>query len=248
MIPMVDNTHNKLLPRKLLILVVLLGLFMHALFVFAAPEGAQIGINTTETRAPNSAASLATAGGSFTTLILNGTFQTPRWKAYVGNVSGKFTLDDASGSTIYDWSLLSIAGEVYASRNNSITWATVNCSTGTDINNEQSALQIAQTNSDSINRTFNTSVHRGFYVGSRSIVNSTCPAIATYVNDTRQIVSETAQFQEVLLSDGQNLIYTTIIEPGRRGFDNNTYNFQLIVAENEYASVPTRYFFYLELS
>jgi hypothetical protein len=144
--------------------------------------------------------------------------------------------------------LMTIAGEVYASRSGSVTWSQVNCSNRTRIIDEETTLQFAPTASDGINRTFNNTVHRQFYVGANRIANSNCPAISTYVNNTRQATSETALFQEVLLSDGPNLVLGTIIEPGMWGFDGGRYNFQLIVPENEYAGTPTPYFFYLELS
>jgi hypothetical protein len=246
--PIINKRWSTRILRQLAIVSVLIILLVQGYLALAVPEGANVTFNFTETRTPTSAASIATAGGTFTTLLLNGTTQTLRWKAYVGNATGTLTLDDAGGSTIYDWRLVSIAGEVYASRSNSIVWSSVNCSPRSLVENETLTMNMSFSSADNLNKTFNMSVHKQFFVGGNRIYNSTCPAIATYVNDSRQVSSESALFQEVLLSDGPHLVYSTLLEPGQIGFDRSRYNFQMIVPENEYAGAPTPYYFYLELS
>ncbi len=217
--------------------------------VTAAPTGAGITYNSTETVAPAAAASLTTAGGSFTTLVLNATTQTPRWKAYVGNVTGTFTLQNAQNYTIYDWLGSYTAGEVYASRSGSVDWSTVGCVQNASVTAEDAALNISEASVDSINKTFNRTVHRGFYVGTTRIANSTCRAIATYVNSSAQASSESAKFQEVLLQDNaSDLVFTALLDPATLGFNNRPYDFQMIVPEDEYASVPHTYYFWVELS
>ncbi len=215
----------------------------------AAPTGATLSYNKTETVSPAAAGSSTTAGGSFTTLVLNATTQTPRWKAYVGNVTGKFTLRNANNYTIYDWgSLSSVSGEVYASRSQSPSWSSIQCVSGGAITAEESALNISGASVDSINNTFNGTVHRSFWVGTKKISASTCRAIATYVNSTAQNTGENASFQEVLLMDGsQNLIFTALIDDDTLGYDLDTYDFQMIVPESEYATTPHTYYFWLEL-
>ena len=64
-----------------------------------------------------------------------------------------------------------------------------------------------------------------------------------YVNDAAQAVS----FSEVLLGDGTNLIYTAVVENNVAGFDNNPYDFQMIVAEDGDDSANVAYYFYVEL-
>jgi hypothetical protein len=219
-----------------------------ALFATAEPGGLQVIQNSTETATPRSAANITTAGGTFTTLLLNATTQTPRWKAYVGNVTGSFKLDDANNFTIYDWNITTIAGEVYASRNTTIVWSSIRCAVNSTLIVEQNALNISTTKEDSINRTFNNTVHRGFYVGTRFIGNSTCRAIATYVNSTRQAAAENATFQEILLDDTQSFVYVTLLESKVQGYNNNRYDFQMIVAESEYTTSPSPYYFWAELS
>lgn len=217
-------------------------------YAIADPNGVIIAANTTETPTPRSAATITTAGGSFTTMLLNATTQTMRWKAYVGNVTGMFKLQDASNFTIYDWGITTIAGEVYASRNNTINWSGIRCVVNTTLQAEQTDLNMSTSKTDSINLTFNTTIHRSFYVGTRLIGNSSCRAIATYVNNTRQTPTENASFQEILLDDTQRLVYTTILENKARGYNNQSFDFQMIVAESDINPTPSPYYFWAELS
>jgi len=232
------------------IVVILLMILLSLAYVNSAPTGPQIIYNETVNASATPAASITTAGGTFTTLILNATMQNYRWKAYVGNVTGKFALQDANNYSIYDWALTAIAGEVYVSRNNSITWTQVNCSNQTNIGSEEYSLNITDSKVDSINRTFNRTIHRSFYVGSNYVSNGTCPAIATYVNGTQQTLSESATFQEILLSDRTNIIYATLLENKVQGFNNQLYDFQLIVPDygSEAITTPVPYYFFIELS
>ncbi len=220
-----------------------------AIIVAAEPAGVSILNNSTVTNTPQAAASITTAGGTFTTLVLNATTQTLRWKAYVGNVTGTVTLDDATNATIYDWTPTIIAGEVYASRNSSINWPSIGCVANGTVSTEEDQLGLVTTKADSINRTFNRTVHRGFYVGTTFVTNSSCRAIATYVNNNRQAVSESATFQEILLQDTSNrLVYTTLIENDAAGYNNAPFDFQMIVAESDVTSVPSTYYFWAEIS
>lgn len=240
----------KIINTKRKIFMILLVIFTLSMlfYTLAIPTGPTIVSNTTETVTPKSGLNLSTAGGSFTTLVLNITQQTSRWKAYVGNVTGKLVLQDISNYTIYDWTLSSVTGEIYATRSSSTpSWGNIKCANSTLINSEESALNIASTNADSINKTFNTSKHKSFLVGVVNITNSTCPAIFTYINSTKQAIAENSSFQEVLLTDNTNFIYSAILENAKLGFDLGHYDFQMIVAEDETKTTPTPYYFYVEI-
>ncbi len=236
------------LPGTLLVLLISL-LLLGAMLSWAQPTGVDITYNDTDIPLLDPASEITTPGGSFTTMVLSGTFQTPRWKAYVGNITGGVTLTDSGGSTIYDWTLETVSGQVYVSRNSSVDWGTIGCVSDQGIADEQSFLNISESSVDSINRTFNDTVHRGFFVGTGFIANSTCRAIATYVDDAPQAPSEDATFQEILLEDGSgNLVFTTILESAATGYDSGAYDFQLIVPENPVSATPTTYYFFAEIS
>lgn len=238
---------------KAIINLVLIAIILSASIklISAEPSGPTITFISNETKQPASATRINTSGGSITTVILNGTTQNMRWKAYVGNVTGTLTLDDAYDNTLFDWSLTNVIGEIYTTRfGGTINWTGINCSNSTHISNEEKALN--HTNKDdNITRTFDETKHSAFYAGTREILADTCFAVHTYVNSTNQ----SSNFEEVVLYDGTNetngnIIYATPLEQDSYGFDNNTYDFQMIVPERGLAtwSSSTAYYFYVELT
>jgi hypothetical protein len=231
-----------------LIPIILFSLLIFSIVAIAEPQGPVITYNATEYGPVQPAAMINTSGGSFTTLVLNVSYQNQRWKAYAGNVTGRLTLQDSEGYSIYDWGLTTVGGQVYASRNDSVEWSSIGCAPSAIINNEQTILNHAASAADSINSTFSGIGHRAFYVGSSQITQNTCPSIATYINSTAQSLDENALFQQVLLSDSSALVYTTLLEDGKEGFNLRRYDFQMIVAESGISPTPTPYYFWVELS
>ena len=219
--------------------------------ISAVPTGASVQFVSQTTANASTPGNRTDAGGTINTILLSATQQDSNWKGYVGNISGKLTLDDATGKTIYDWTLtgVTLSGKVFATRNASVSFTGVSCVTTPTVAAEDAFDNLTTTASDSINSTFSRTVHKQFFVGNQSITNSTCRAIATYVNDTNQSVSESSLFQEVLLQDpGANLIYTTIIEPHRVGYNSQDYDFQMIVGESSVKAIPTTFYFFAEIS
>lgn len=188
-------------------------------------------------------------GGTITTLALNALQQNLKWKAYIGNVTGRYVLEDADGMSIYEWDMsLNTEGKVFIARNGTVDWTTINCSSRPDIDSEDTFMTMG-TGSDNINNTFSESKHKTFKVAGITIPTDDCPSIATYVNDTAQVASSTALFQEVILADGAgNIVYTSIMEQDKTGYDNSsTFDFQAIVADVEGTGTKTPYYFYVEL-
>jgi len=241
--------NSKVASRIMLSMMILLLLVTGLYQTIAQPVGGTIIYSSTDNGTVPSVASLTTAGGSFTTLVLNVTQQNPRWKAYVGNVTGDLLLRDSSNYTIYDWNIATITGEVYASRNSTVDWGNIRCLTDSVLASEETTLNITTSAVDSINNTFpKNAKHKSFWVGGTKIINSSCRAIATYVNNTAQASSENATFQEILLDDTSNLIFATILEQGAIGYDSTKrFDFQMIVADDETETTPTTYYFYAEI-
>jgi len=224
----------------------------------ALPVGPTVTYTRNETQTPASAAMLNTSGGSITTMGLNTTAQNIRWKAYVGNVSGALTLDDASSNSIFAWDISSVTGEVYATRSpNTIQWSRVNCTWSYSSNpnsratEEYENLLLNHSNpDDNLTATFRTRDHDPFFVGTTLLAADTCYSIHTFVNDS----SQSQFFEEVLLYDGTNstngsVIYSALLEQNVSGFDGEQYDFQMIVPENGAStwSSSTAYYFYVEL-
>ncbi|MEM4260237.1 MAG: hypothetical protein QXG00_03300 [Candidatus Woesearchaeota archaeon] len=236
--------------RKIIILLMMLvfSLFFDIYTAFSLPSGdISVISNSTSFFAGYNQSNSSALGGTITTLIFNVSEQTMKWKAYVGNISGSLSLRSSNDFVLYDWPLTVSSGEIYASRSDAINWSSLICSDETIISNEEAVLGLDTTAVDSINRTFNTSVHKSFYVAGNNITNSSCRAISTNVNNSAQSFSEEALFQEVLLSDGFNLVYASILESKVVGYNNQTFDFQMIVADTETSETITSYYFYIEL-
>jgi len=148
----------------------------------ATPQGPTASYVKNETYSPAASLKDNTTGGSITTMVLNGTTQNVRWKAYVGNVSGSLTLDNSKNQTLFDWEFAEMTGEVYATRKtSSVSWSDINCSWGVtgDPGNrnvsEKENMDINHTSGvDNISATFDTRKHEEFYVGSIYIPADTC--------------------------------------------------------------------------
>ena len=95
----------------------------------AAPTGATFDYNLTSGTPNATPANRSNGRGTITTVILNAVQQDQNWKGYVGNVTGRLSLDDGSGNTLYDWpiSTLNKTGEVYVTRALSPVWENVSC-------------------------------------------------------------------------------------------------------------------------
>jgi len=238
-------THKQAV-RAIFLLLLLLCVAIYQ--VFADPSGSSITSASSTTAQNASPGSRSDGRGTITTLLLNSIQQDQRWKAYVGNVTGLLSLDNANNFTIYSWDLLTVTGEVYASRFGNLSWTSVSCASHGLINNESSFFSMIQSNADRINATFNWSIHKGFSVGTNTINANSCNSTVTYVNDTRQVPTAGSPFQELLLQDTNGyLMYLTDINDNTQGYDNTSYDFQMIVPENN-TGVPTPYYFYIELS
>ncbi len=191
-------------------------------------------------------------GGSITTMELNMTAQNLKWKAFVGNVSGKLTLADSYNYSVYDWTLSTVLGEVYATRSSTaVSWGSINCSNETHMYNEEVALSHTSNPDDNITATFNVKNHEEVYIGSIKINTDQCYSIHTNVNNE----SQDSDFEEIILYDGTDhsngdIVYATILEQDLAGYNNNQFDFQMIVPENGAPTwtSSTPYYFYVELT
>jgi hypothetical protein len=229
-------------------LVIAVSIFPYA---FAQQTGAQILSNTTSAKSPVQPMNLTNDKGTITTVRLQAEQQNLKWKAYVGNVSSTFVLDDSNDYSIYQWNLDSFSGQIYITRDNSVTWGSVGCASAANKITEDTSIGHNSQSADSVNRTFNNQTHKNLTVGSTPIWNNTCFSTVTWQNDLNHQLNSSAPWQEILLWDGSDMIYTSFVENDRIGYrgDGTTYDFQAIVPENGTASAPNfRYFFYLELS
>jgi hypothetical protein len=214
---------------------------------FATPTGPDsIDFNSNETFAGNTLGTIANiSGGYVANFNLTAVVQNPRWKSFVGQIDGKFTLDDAGGSTVYDWDLTSVAGEVYATRTSgAVAWGSIQCAGDSHMLAENTALE--HSGDDNITATFDSNNTETYVIAGTSIAAAECYSINTYVNNA----SQSSSFEEIALYDGSNIVYATEIEEDVTGYDGLDYDFQMLVPENgnETFSSATAYYLYVELN
>lgn len=236
-------------------LTIVIAITMMSIYVAGDPTGAQLTNLSTSQKAATAPDFGNHSKGAIHTIGLAATQQDNKWKAYVGNVSSAFVLDDADDYSIFQWTITSFTGQVYITRNSSITWGNVDCATAANKEEEDTTIGQTSTAEDSVNSTFVTLGHKEFYVGAKQIVADDCYAAATNANDTAQVASATTPFTEVLLwdSDGK-MLYTTFVESDASsyrddGTPGSTFDFQAIVPESGNAGTPAFfYYFYIELT
>jgi hypothetical protein len=147
---------NKL--NRLLLLTTVLSVFLFAFVSAVEPFGANV-VNLSSTRAnPDIAGNTTAIAGKVTELAISGYSVTQAWQGYFGNVSGTIMLADNNDNVMYNWSLASPEGEIYASTNDTILWANVKCLEaergGTYFEGLEEEFGIAPDDVDGVNETF----------------------------------------------------------------------------------------------
>ncbi|HLG23435.1 MAG TPA: hypothetical protein VI564_00730 [Candidatus Nanoarchaeia archaeon] len=199
--------------------------------------------------------------GNVTALNIVSTSLTDRWQGYYGNITGSITLDDAQSNSLYNWQLASPQGEIYASNGSesgAVTWANTFCFNYTNNLSEgqnriqrfngttiESMIGASASDVDSLRSTFNGTFAGSFQVGSTTISGTSgCRQVTLFVNDAYQ----STDFVEVLLTDNNSIIYTSLLEQDVTGFAGTALDFQMIVGENGDVTTPSNYYFFVELS
>ena len=225
--------------------LIFLGFLLAIGLAFALPDKPAITSISNSTYTNSNSGFINISGGYISKVNLTANFQNTRWKAFVGNVTGKFSLSDAGGSTIFDWTFATTTGKVYSTRSSgAITWGDINCSSSTNLTQENNDL-FFNVSSDNITNTFNNVTHNAFLAAGKYISANSCPTLNTYRNNATQ----EADFEEMLMHDGTNSVYATILENDVVGYDGARYDFQMIVPENASSSwsASLAYYLYVEL-
>lgn len=235
---------------------IITGLLVITLILFikmttAAPAGpALVGSASVDTGpAVSNGLLMNQSSGTITTAYFNVTQQNHDWRAYVGNVTGRLLLADANVNPIFEWTLTTITGEVYATRkSSSITWSNIVCANVGNVTAEETSLAFDSGELDNIQNTFDDGTHDKFVVGTTSFSANQC----TYSGNTfDNNGAQTTNFDEIVLSEqttGTNLIYASIISDDATGFDGSTYDFQMLLPEPNTQEENEAYYFYVELA
>ena len=255
------------------IIIALVALITSVSAVPSSPASIVRGVD--ETWPAWAAQSQEALAGNVSELTFNGTTVTRTYQGYYGNITGMVVLGDSSNNTLYDWTLASPQGEIYAVRGVASViplWESVVCASYTHIQTEDTRLNVNESiDEDSVNRTFVVNgapdqlarfptsdfTHPQFWVANQSIAANEC-AVATLYNSSYEPSSD---FKEVLLEDStQNyIIYTAIISHtinpfgDSMGFNQMNHDFEMMVGEDGHGvetgstATTSTYWFFLEL-
>lgn len=199
--------------------------------------------------------------GNVTGFSINATSITQRWQGFYGNITGQVVLGDGSNNLFYEWGNANPTGEVFASNHTGPAWTGLSCvnwsTSPSDARYGEQELNeyIGYTTGsdrakqDSVNGTFNQTFgddSATLTVGSLTFTNSNNCSMATPFTNS---LYNTANYQEVILTDNESIIFAGILELSAAGFDGSTADFQLLVGVNGTTQGTTRdYYFFVELN
>lgn len=241
--------------------MVVLTLYLFSVPIDAKPFGANVTEYGNET-APEDPADVHYAyAGNVTEIDIFGYSTTRSWQGYFGNVSGTVQLADSNDYVMYNWSLASPEGEVYATVNGTgIDWNYIQCFNftalgtyaddtaqagatslaGMNLTQLEARYGINYTDVDGVDETFdldgslpnNDGTHDLFYTNNRYFSDGECLS-ANIFDDTFDGVDN--HFEEVLLYEPVStaVIFTALLEEAdTAGFDTELHDFQMLVLEN----------------
>ena len=227
-----------------LVLIVVMLIASMSFFVLATPNGVIVTPGTSTGLGSNPAGQDPNAiAGNVTELTITANATTQSWQGYYGNVSGSVGLKDGSDNVLYNWSLNN-KGEIYASNASSVTWDGIQCyDEPNNMTFFENMFGISSQDPDGINETFNLNNHAAFYTNGVQFTSGEC-------NSTKLFDSAgVGTFDEVLLTDGPNIVFASLLNNDADGFDGIPHDFEMLVLEDGHGTDTdtTTYYFWAEL-
>ena len=238
--------------KTLTLLTLALTMFLSVNVMAVQPFGANYTQVKSERAPMDPAQDHEALAGNVTELTVSGFSTTQSWQGYFGNITGTIQLADALDNQMYNWTLASPEGEIYATTDTSVAWVNIACF---DLAGNHSALEtlfgIDSDDVDGVNETFfDTGTHDEFFTNNVQFAAGDCASTEIYDSTGASVDNH---FEEVLLTDsGANteVIFTAILdEEDVAGFDNAYHDFEMLVLEDghETDTATTTYYFYVEL-
>lgn len=253
-------------------LIIVFVLFEISFVLAVEPFGvSNLTVEGSSRAAVDPAQSVEAIAGNVTEINIEGFSVTQSWQGYFGNITGTLTLGDASDNVLYNWSLSSPKGEIYASTNDSISWSDIQCLNftsdgthadesghggttsqyGTNLTQLENLFNIKWDDVDGVNETFNLigpGTHNLFYTDNLEFSEGECQSTRMFDNSGAGVDNK---FEEVLMYDPvtQSVVFTSLIDQDVLGFDNRTHDFEMLVLEDGHKTdtSTTPYYFYVEL-
>jgi hypothetical protein len=239
--------------------------------IASSPSGASVDPLGSSSSTTGDVGSDGAQAGNITELAVTGISTTQSWQGYYGNVTGTIQLADGNSNVIYNWSLASPKGQIYASTNNSIQWANIQCFNftatgtydnetgnggsvnqfGTNITQLEAAFGMAADESDSVDQTFSlegADTHNVFYTSNVEFTEGKCKNTRIF-DDSGAGAND--HFEEALLYEPKtaSVVFASILNQDLAGFDSAKHDFEMLVLENGHGAdvETTPYYFFVEL-
>ncbi|MCW8966568.1 MAG: hypothetical protein OQK82_07780 [Candidatus Pacearchaeota archaeon] len=223
-------------------------LFCLSFVLGVTPFGANITEGVSGSASVDIAQGVAAQAGNVTELNIFGYTVTQSWQGYFGNVSGTIQLSDSADNVMYNWSALSPEGEIYASTSDSVNWGGIECFNFTSEGESlESYFGILSDDVDGVDETFSYSNgHDLFYTNNIAFEEGVCMSTQLYDNSGGGVDD---YFEEVLLWDGGDVVFASLLEDDVLGFDGRGHDFEILVLEDGHGdnNEVTDYYFYVEL-
>jgi hypothetical protein len=254
--------------NKILLLFGLITLYS-LFYVSGAVNGGNVTfLNSSRSLFNTSATYQQASSGNITEVIITGAGISLSWQGFYGNVTGVITLSNGNNNYIYNWSLASPQGEIYASTNNTINWGNIQCFNftangtyspetayggtseyGMNLSQLESYFSINESDFDGVNETFSSAIaHSPFFVGAHEFSSGECKSTRIYDGSG---AAATGNFEEALLYEpvSTSVVYAAILENDQLGYDNAYHDFEMIVLEDGHNGnvQSTPYYFFVEL-
>ena len=231
--------------RNFLLIFALIVILHISLALAVEPFGATINPGTSQrANASNPGTDVNAIAGNVTELNVFGYTTTQSWQGYYGNVTGVIRLADISDNVLYNWSLTTPEGEIYASNASTVRWSTIQCYDATNnLTFFENMFGIGATDDDGIDVTFALNNHAEFYTNSVQFTAGECDNAKIF--DSAGI----GVFDEALLTDGKNMVFASLLADNANGFDNVPHDFEMLVLEDGHGTdvATSTYYFWVEL-
>lgn len=261
---------SRLVAGLLTLAILVVGFFVFPLVTGLEPTGGSVTHISSQTAPNDTAGSLPAIAGNVTAMTITAFSTTQSWQGFFGNVTGTVQLADALDNVLYNWTLASPEGEVYASTNVTINWTNIQCFNftatgsgasdiaqagatslfGTNLTTLESRFNIASDDVDGVNETFSLlGTHDAFFAAQRQFTQGECLSTLVFGDGGAGVDNE---FEEILMYEPttSSVLFVALIEESSvLGFDDGDHDFEMLVLEDGHGTnvATTTYYFWVEL-
>ncbi len=226
------------------------------------PFGATFSNVSTQRAPADSPMNYPAIAGNVTEINVQGFSTTQTWSGFYGNITGTIQLANGADYVLYNWTLASPRGEIYASTGSSVKWTTIQCFNMTGLGTDTGLCNTAQYAGATCDTGMNVDQLESLYginAGDIDGVNETFALKGTqaqgksfnhtrfYTNNLEFAEAECPSvhlfgsagqtdslFEEVLLYDpsANKPVFASLIDDSALGFDGRRYDFEMLVLED----------------